>query len=364
MRQHWVTPIAGVVTALLLTNAVAASDFADFRDWHVACDNLRACVATGGDGASQGGYLRIARGGAADAVPVITIAVYAEKGVTFTLRFNDPALPGLPEGKLEGTSDESGSYRRIVLSDRTSPDTLIASFRKADAIIITRTDPPGASPSDPEKSEISLSGLVAALIWMDDEQKRLDTVTALIKRGPKPASAMPPQPPLPIVVAAKSAGGKSPEKAPPSLIKKGRALCEEEDAGSKLEETYPLAGNMVLYMFICPDSSGAYNAHYGLLAAPAGKPQAARTLSFRWPLQIGDTVPDDDDGTIVVNPSFDPKTGKLTTFSKGRGLGDCGTGEEWVWDGKAFRLVLLKMMVHCRGIPYDDWPVLYRATVK
>lgn len=357
-------PTAGVATALLLASATAASDFADFRDWHVACDNLRNCVATGGDGASQGGYLAIARSGAPEAAPVITIAVFAEKGVTFTLRFNDSALPGLPRGEFEGAPDDAGGYRRIVLSESVSPDILIASFRKADAIVVTRSGSPGAKTSDPEKSEISLSGLVAALIWMDDEQKRIDTVTALIRRGPKPASAVPPQPPMPVVVAARSAGGKPPEKAPAVLMKKGRALCEEEEAGAKLEESYPLAGNMVLYMFICPDSSGAYNAHYGLLAAPSGKPQAARTLSFRWPVQIGDTVPDDEDGTIVVNPAFDPKTGKLTTFSKERGPGDCGTGEEWVWDGKAFRLVLLKMMVHCRGIPYDDWPVLYRAAVK
>ena len=54
----------------------------------------------------------------------------------------------------------------------------------------------------------------------------------------------------------------------------------------------------------------------------------------------------------------------LSTFGKGRGLGDCGTGEEWVWDGKAFRLALLKTMPHCKGIPIDDWPTLYRAERK
>lgn len=348
----------------LAAGRAAASDFADFRDWHVACDNLRNCVATGGDGASGGAYLRVARGGAPEAPTTIALAVAVDPGQRFRLRFNDAALTGLPDGVLEGTPDDSGNYRRIVLSERASADALIAAFRKAESIVVTREPAPAKDSNLEQTSSVSLSGLVASLLWFDEQQKRLDTVTALIRRGPRLASAMPPQPAEAVVLRAKGAPGKVPDKAPPALIRKGRALCGEDDPGSKLEQTYPLAGNMVLYMFSCPDSSGAYNAHFGLLAAPSGKPQAAQPLNFAWPVQVGDTMHDSDEASLLTNPSFDAKTGTLTTFSKGRGIGDCGTGEEWVWDGKRFRLVLLKMMVHCRGIPYDDWPVLYRAAVK
>ena len=356
--------IALLAAAILVPGRARASDYADFRDWHVACDNLRNCVATGGDGASEGAYLRIARGGAADAAPSIAIVVSVEAGQRFTLRFNEAALPGLPDTPLEGTPDASGDYRRVVLSDTVSPATLIAAFRKADSIRITRVPAPRKDSNLSETSDISLLGLVASLLWMDDEQKRVDTVTALIRPGSKPASAVPPRSAEPVIVRPRPTLAKVPDKAPPSLVKKGRALCEEEDPNSKLEQTYPLAGNQLLYLFSCPDSSGAYNAYYGMLAAPAGKPQAARALSFAWPVQVGDTVHDADEPTLVTNPLFDPKTGTLTTLSKGRGLGDCGTGEEWLWDGTRFRLVQLKMMVHCRGIPYEDWPILYRAAVK
>jgi hypothetical protein len=54
----------------------------------------------------------------------------------------------------------------------------------------------------------------------------------------------------------------------------------------------------------------------------------------------------------------------LSTFNKGRGLADCGAGEEWVFDGRTFQLVLLKAMAHCKGLHSDDWPVQYQAEAK
>jgi hypothetical protein len=167
-----------------------------------------------------------------------------------------------------------------------------------------------------------------------------------------------------VIVAAKPSAATPPTKHSPALIAKGRALCGEEDEGSKLEDTWPLGGNQFLYSFTCPDSSGAYNYHYGLLIAAAGNAQTARPVKFGWPEKIGDLHEDPSTDAVTTNPAFDPKTMTLTTFSKGRGIGDCGSAEDWIWDGKAFRLALLKVMPHCKGIPLDDWPVLYRAERK
>ena len=253
----------------------------------------------------------------------------------------------------------------MVLTDTVSADTLLASIRKAEKIIITRKDPPGAKEkTDPLVSEISMSGAVAALLWIDEQQKRLGTVTALIRKGDKPASAMPPQPKPAVIVAAKPSSATPPVKHSPALIAKGRALCGEEDEGSKLEDVWPLGGSQFLYSFTCPDSSGAYNYHYGLLIATAGNAQTARAVKFGWPEKIGDLHEDPSTGAVATNPVFDPKAMTIRTFSKGRGIGDCGASEEWIWDGKAFRLALLKIMPHCKGIPLDDWPVLYRAERK
>ena len=101
-----------------------------------------------------------------------------------------------------------------------------------------------------------------------------------------------------------------------------------------------------------------------MLIAAGGNAATARPVKFGWPLKIGDLHEDPSTDAVTTNPVFDPKTMTLSTFSKGRGIGDCGSREEWVWDGKAFRLALLKIMPHCKGIPLDDWPVLYRAERK
>jgi hypothetical protein len=355
-----------VIGAIILgCQPALASDQKEFRDWLAACDNLRNCSAYGLDARLSGAsYLRVERGGAAQAPVKITLVTDANEGVTFTLGFNDPSLPGLPTGTLTGKKSDNDGFRRVVLTDTASAETLLASMRKAEKIIITRKDPPSAKEKTDELvSEISMSGAVAALLWIDEQQKRLDTTTALIRRGDKPASAVPPQPKAPVIVAAKSATGKAP-KASPELIKKGRAACGEDDDGSKLEETWPLGNNQFLYAFTCPDSSGAYNYHYGLLIATGGNGTTARAVKFEWPVKIGDIQTDPGYETIAVNPSFDTKTMTISTFGKGRGLGDCGTTDEWVWDGKSFRLALLKMMPQCRGVPLDDWPVLYRADRK
>ena len=84
-------------------------------------------------------------------------------------------------------------------------------------------------------------------------------------------------------------------------------------------------------------------------------------MKFEWPIKVGSIETDPGYEVIAVNPIFDAKTMTLSSFSKGRGLGDCGTSEDWVWDGKTFRLALLKMMGQCRAVPLDDWPTLYRA---
>ena len=207
--------LAAVAAAFVLQAAPAsAAEYKDFREWLAACDNLRNCSAYGFESVVTGStYLRIERGGAPNAPVKITLAVFAEDDVTFTVRFNDPSLPGLPDNAIDRNEKRRRSLRRVVLTDTVSADTLIASIRKAEKIIVTRTDPPGKkAPSDPLVSEISMSGAVASLLWIDEQQKRLGTVTALTRKGDKPASAVPPPPKATVIVAAKPATGTPPAK--------------------------------------------------------------------------------------------------------------------------------------------------------
>ena len=69
---------------------------------------------------------------------------------------------------------------------------------------------------------------------------------------------------------------------------------------------------------------------------------------------------EENDGTIV-NATWDPKTRLLSSFAKGRGLGDCGIINSFAWDGRLFRLVSQEAMDNCRGSV--DYITTWRARV-
>jgi hypothetical protein len=352
--------------ALAAPTASAHASFKDFRDWLAACDNLRNCsaFAVNSEADDAGAYLRVDRGGAADAPVIVTLSVELRDAKAYTVAFDDPALPGLPTGSLIGEEGEGNDYRRMEIAKGAAAEALIDSIRKAKAIVVTRQFPEGKK-SDYAVSRISMSGGAASMLWIDDQQKRLDTVTALVRRGAKPASAVLPQPKAPVIVAARPSSAKAPEKHPPALLARGRKLCDEDevDENSQIEDVSPLGGGQFLYQFSCPDSGGAYNFMNVFLIGPAGNVKALRPVTFRRPPGVSDGDKDEPRSGLM-NPSFDSETMTLTSFNKGRGYGDCGIEEQWVWNGKAFQLALERSMSECRRIPMDDWPVTWRAVVK
>jgi hypothetical protein len=343
----------------VVSAAPASAEIKQFRDWIAACDNLRACSAYGFDAELSGNsYLRLERDGAADAALRITIVVEAQKDVTVRLAFDDPALAGLPPEPVAGeATGDDADFKRLTIAEPQAVAAALASLRKAKTLVVTRIDPAGAPASDPAKSEISLSGLAAALLWIDDQQKRVGTVTALIGRGDKPAAAVPAVPPLPVVTAAKRATGPMPNKAPAAVIAKARAKCEDKKVGEP-DDVVRLGANEVMYSFVCTNLSGAYNFFNALVIHSPGKP--VRLAEFKFPREYGAT----DHDYAPINAGFDEATQTLSTFNKGRGLGDCGSTSDWVWDGQAFRMILSKAMPECRGIGESDWPVLYRTERK
>ncbi|MFZ5693549.1 MAG: DUF1176 domain-containing protein [Pseudomonadota bacterium] len=359
-------PFARLALAVALTApaATAHASFKDFRDWLAACDNLRNCsaFAVNADSGDAAAYLRIDRGGAADAPVIVTLSVELRDAKGYTVAFDDSSLPGLPAGTLVGEEGEANDYRRTEIAKGPAADALIASIRKAKAIVVTRQFADGKT-SDYTVTRISMSGATASLLWIDDQQKRLDTVTALVRRGPKPASAVPPQPKAPIIVAAKPSKAKMPENHSPALLAKGRKLCDDNDENSQIEDVNPLGGGQFLYQFTCPDSSGAYNFWNVFLIGPAGNVNALRPVTFRRPPGVSDGDKDEP-RSGQMNPSFDSETMTLTSFNKGRGYGDCGIEEQWVWTGQSFQLALQRSMGECKRIPMDDWPVTWRAEVK
>jgi len=340
-----------------LHSGPASAQMKEFRDWLAACDNTRTCTAYGFD-TDPGGYayVRLTREGGANAPLRIAIAVNVQEGSRFKLSFDDPALGGFPAAPTTGEASNDDDLKRLVLSDPKAVDTLVASLRKAKKLIVTRIDALGATASDPATTEISLTGVVAAMLWMDDQQKRIGTVTALVKPGDKPATTVPAPPAAPVVTAAKIPPGPASDKAPAAVIAKARAICEDKTI-SESEDATRLAVDQVMYWFPCKDKSGAYNFLYALIIDQRGKP--LREVEFKLPREIAASA--DGGVEMNMNPGFDASTQTMSLFNKGRGIADCGQSSEWAWDGRGFRMIESKQMPTCKGVAPSDWPVIYRA---
>lgn len=326
--------ILGMCLALGLAAGAAHAADATFKDWWVACDNVRECAAYGfsPEDSDSRPYLKLTRGaGAADAPRV---EVVGQMGASsWRLQVDGKPVAGIPT--LARDED------RLFLNPAQSAALVRAIANGATLEVV----------AGEETAPISLSGSSAALRWMDDQQKRAGTLGALVAKGPKPAT-VPPAPPLPLVRAAAPVSQKGlPTKLPKSVL----ALMTECEAGiGERMETEPviarLSPGVILYAPLC--YTGAYNfVHTFIVTDEQGK--GARPLSIQY--ENGSPTSE------LMNIHFDPARQALSNFEKGRGVGDCGGVNAWVWTGKAFEVVEEMRMGECRGVGAEDWPITYRS---
>lgn len=342
------TIIALALGAALLLNAPArAAGQKSFKDWMVVCDNLGGCVAFvfPTDEAEQA-WLRLERAGDADAPVRVTIVVSAEAqpgagGASWRLTVDGKPIPGL--AALEPVEDDTGFWRAEIPADQTRAVALAA--RDGAVMTLTRR---GRAPV-----VLPLSGGAATMIWIDEQQGRLGSPAALSRA----------QGPSPFVVAARpiiTAGPAVPQSGLPTTVPASVMTaigdCEDQVAPAIDPIIARLAPGVVLYAPVC--SRGAYNAIYSLVLADE-RGGGARVVQLPLPDGLGQTSIGDP-----MNIDYNPETRMLTSFAKGRGLGDCGDETQWVWDGEAFQVVVSRVMDDCRGVPFDDWPTLFRAEVR
>src|SRR5262249_33612075 len=105
--------------------------------------------------------------------------------------------------------------------------------------------------------------------------------------------------------------------------------------------------------------AGAYNfSSKPVIARGTGKAATYVLAPFDFGPDWGGEA---DPEPTLVNAGFDPKTASLSSYSKGRGPGDCGTSQQWVWDGSRFRLTEMREMSECRGS--IEWMRTWTASV-
>lgn len=95
----------------------------------------------------------------------------------------------------------------------------------------------------------------------------------------------------------------------------------------------------------------AYNCEYDVVSRQRQAPYAQTPMHLE-PLPLGIEP-------LQGSVGYDPASGTLSYFYKLRGLGDCGAGAVWVFDGQGFQLSELHAMPRCTGVGYGDWPALW-----
>jgi len=326
-----------------------------YTDWYAACDNGGMCEA----GSLQTSlnieftsYLTVTRGAGPDGL--LRIALRMQSG-------NGEEIAILIDGR-EVTRGRLDTDSVLVIEQDNSLDIARALVRGRTVTLLNKS----AAPTDnPKLGSISLTGSAAAMRFIDEAQDRDGSQTALAARGGRADDGQ--RPLLPVIRQQPVAGFKKvPDEKQLATLAEIANCTEARQYGYVKDEAFPLArqdgNNMVVALIAC--GSGAYNfmSKVFIGTRPTGDSDADWTfLPATFDRNPGSGYTQDG-SPILVNAFFDEQGGVLGNYAKGRGLGDCGSSQNYVWDGATFRLTEEMNMPVCRGV--WQWPVIWRADVE
>ncbi|AVO45366.1 DUF1176 domain-containing protein [Phreatobacter cathodiphilus] len=361
---------AGLCLAVGTALAEERGHVRTFRDWVVGCDNARTCRAFGMAARDSSTQLavRIDRSGDPGAVPTVTVILAQDAtlpaGTRLKVTADGGAMVEVVIGR--GATVEDGE---VTLTDRAAAGRLIDEIRRGRSLAVS-LDP--AQGSGERADPISLDGAMAALLWMDDRQKRVGTVTALARPGESPAAIVPRPPQAParrdgVAMTGPPVPSPLPEAWTGPVMQAFRAIpgdaCNQEDDNDEDIEAQRLSERLVLISVRC--WRGAYNfsrAYYILEDGPSPRVRPASFPRIREALPAAEDPPSNrNPDHILWNGELDPAGGTVFHLAKGRGMSDCGEIGEWRWDGARFQPLRLEVMPTCRGLLPPNWLTLYRT---
>ena len=312
-----------------------------FRDWLAVCDNIGTCQAFGP--ASEGtGWVRISMAAGPDAMPSVAVGFWPQNN-------DDMADP------VTVTVDGAIFQARAETGEDAAPAAIVAPDRAAALVDAMAQGAAMSLSAGGETVTLSLTGAAASLLWIDERQGRLDTATALIRKGSRPASAVPAAPKPPRIEPAPAVsqtgyGDQEGQTLPASIEALPAAVqCRADTAFNPdlqaVISSARLDADTILWSVPC--GAGAYNfANAYFTTTPAGT--NPRRITF--PRAAGEPA------DLLVNAGYDPTTRVIDAFNKGRGLGDCGLADSWTWTTAGFVLRSSSEMSECWGVPSEYWP--------
>jgi len=191
-----------------------------------------------------------------------------------------------------------------------------------------------------QRWELSDAGAAAVLLRMDEVQGRLDTPGALVRKGRTPDASVLPPLKRPVVHAA---AVPAPQRGDARLLRAivprlhpSAEACPDYKALPEPAKIWRLDAHRVLVSLHC--WAAAYNEGYGFWVVNDQMPYHAVLVTTQ--------------GT-----SFEPQASRISAQQRGRGVGDCFSQEQWVWDGARFVHTASGTTGLCRGVtaggPWD-----------
>jgi hypothetical protein len=329
--------------ALLLLALVGATpqpgEVKVFGDWAVACDNGHRCEMTSlvpdGEIAPEyeAGFLSLVQEPGPLGEPTLSFDIDpSEERLLKVMVDGAPMHVGVPEN---GGLQLAGAAARKA----------IAAMKDGEVVQISDA-------ADTMLALVSLKGSAAAMRYMDAETGRAGTVAALVAKGARPTTAVPPAPALPVLAAQRIGATVPPPRGARLADLQKRGQCEIEYLPEGfLPEAYALEGGATLILVPC------WNGPYQNSVVPfVDRGGAVEVAQFDVPVNGHAT----DAPPHLVNAGVGDN--QLSSFSKGRGLADCGSSKAFIWDGERFRLTDATEMRECRGS--HNWLTVWRTTVR
>ena len=336
--------VAVTVLAAAVATLPKPGELKSFEDWAVGCDNGRACTAVSLMEMESGENqltVQILRGPGRNDVAKLRIANVENRQPGSDVSFILDGTTQIATAQMPGDD----AALEIALDAKA-----VTALKNGKALDLR--DACGAS-----LGSTSLQGMAAALLYIDDRQLRAKSVTALVANGPSPANAVPLPPPLPAIAAATIGKADTLKLSAQDMARiHARTSCDAEDGSIEAREAFRI--DRKTWLALVPCGAGAYNyVTVPVLISSTASIRKMKVAEF----DFAPGFSENGGPPLLVNAGWDAATGHLSSYAKGRGLGDCGSAEDYVWDGKRFRLISKVAMEECRGV--IDWIPVWQAKV-
>jgi Protein of unknown function (DUF1176) len=317
------------------------------KDWAAACDNTLSCQAISlmpeGDG-ERAPAIMISRDSSSEGAVAVKISLVEPMGDQYRI---------LVDGRLANSGMLSKGEWPVQVAGKDALK-LARAIGRGNKLVVQGAD-------GKPLGELMLSGSAAALKHIDVTQNRARTRSALFALGRR--ALRPKSTPLPVITARRIGKQETLPDAGAIVSVVENSSCATERTTVTEDTVYSLGRQDGSYraLAIVSCGSGAYNMSVAPFVGTSadGKQWTFAPARFDYQGKPGEGPVGPK---LLVNASWDGEKQQLSSYYKGRGLGDCGSAETYVWDGAMFRLVSAYAMDECRGS--TEWMPVWRAKVE